>query len=165
MLTYQLYALWERAVLPVFLRKPLENATLTFTLHCKETQRGTHTEVSPCCLFVALNELFKPDQHADVCCFFFLCFIIWTWATMDSNNRVERKWWWFMRYVLQIEIILQYSNSDSDKDVCLEEDASPNSTVLRGPSRNLHHLWPEVLRVQLLWSLQHWHGQVTPHLT
>lgn len=49
-LTYKLYALWERAVLPVFLRKPLENATLTFTLHCRETQSGTNTEVSPCCL-------------------------------------------------------------------------------------------------------------------
>lgn len=34
--TYKLYALWEWTVLPVFLRKPLKNATLTLTLSCRE---------------------------------------------------------------------------------------------------------------------------------
>ncbi|TNN31940.1 hypothetical protein EYF80_057900 [Liparis tanakae] len=37
--THQLYALWEGAVLPVLLRKPLQNATLTFALRCG--QRGS----------------------------------------------------------------------------------------------------------------------------
>lgn len=34
--TYKFYALWERTVLPIFLRKPLKNATLTLTLHCRQ---------------------------------------------------------------------------------------------------------------------------------
>ena len=34
--TYKLYALWEWTVLPIFLGKPLKNATLTLTLRCRE---------------------------------------------------------------------------------------------------------------------------------
>lgn len=52
--THQFNALWERTVLPVFLRKPLENATLTLTLHCRrhteeQRKRSVWVICSACC--------------------------------------------------------------------------------------------------------------------